>query len=137
MQLVIDVRDEMIQHRNSEIATMQATINALNEDNKRLRETGFVRKFKLTPNKLSVDEQKTIGKYVDTPILRLISKWFEEKADENNQMLLHAKQEDNGQSTELWKLATLVYEDWMMLMNHCAGTFKREQDKIAKQKENR
>ena len=129
MDEIIIFQAKEIDKLNDELLTQEDTNRALNDVLNDIKETGFVRQFKLTPNKLTVDEQKTLGKYVDTPILRLITKWFEEKADENNQLLLHSKEDHWGEKPQLFKLATLVYEDWMMLMNHCQGTFNRDQNK--------
>lgn len=87
--------------------------------------------YNITPEKLTVEDQQIIGKFVDTQILDLLSKWFKAQADNNNDYLVHSAAK-SPEEQAVWRAAILVYEDWYNFLAHCKAIFNRSENALHK-----
>jgi len=114
---------------------------ALAQQNRRLeeivntweKEDIVAREYSFAPKSLEQDEMETIGRYVETPILALIGKWFKSRADQNNDLLVH-NLDANDEKKALYRIAVLVYDDWLMFTQKCAQMYDKA-EKADKSKE--
>jgi len=117
------------------LAVMTSAARVLKGQNELLEDYMAPRKnFHIVPEKLTPEEQETIGHFVDTSILDLLSKWFRAQSDINNDFLVHSA----GKTPEeqaLWRAAILVYEDWNNFLLHCQNIYKRKENALLKAKE--
>lgn len=90
--------------------------------------------YNLAPVDLTNDEVATFGKFVDSAILDLISKWMLYQCEVNNDLLVHSKGESKEKEA-LWRTAVLVYEDWIQFLNYAKAIHKRMEGAEAKKKE--
>jgi len=118
----INLRDDVISMKDDEIQRLVATINALNSDNRRLkqeiRDGKPILNYNFTPENLTSEEQELIGKYSDSEILDLISKWLLHQCETNNDLLVHSCDE-SMEKQALWKASVRVYEDWYQFLKFC------------------
>jgi len=132
---LINVQEKQIESLTKSETRLSEIVNQLNAENASLKENRPYRDVAFAPTQITSEEQKTIGDFIDTPILDLISKWFKSKADQNNDLLLHSSKANDEQKC-LYRLAVLMWEDWKMFITHCERTLEnsKPKDEVKKNK---
>ncbi|MBU0712418.1 hypothetical protein KKA87_10950 [bacterium] len=128
----INSREELVASLSREnvylsenLGRLEKIINAWEHEDREMREYTFA------PKNLTNEESEIVGKYVGSPIMELISKWFKARADQNNDMLVH-NMDASDEKKALWRIAVLAYEDWYMFTKNCGQLYEKAQKKEAK-----
>lgn len=92
-------------------------INGLTKEIARLKEqTG--RKYTYTPEEITAEEQQIIGDAYESGVMQVIEKWLKQRADKNNDLLIHTFNASTEQVC-LYKLAILMFDDWIAFLQRC------------------
>lgn len=83
--------------------------------------------YAITPVKLTHEEQEIVGRFSETPIMELLSKWFMAQANSNNNYLVHSVA-DSPEQKALWNTSVLVYEDWHNFLLNCKSIHQRQEN---------
>ena len=120
--------ENLIAENNSlktQIDRLSELINMYSAERDKARE---IREYIFSPLSLTSEEQTIIGKFICTPLVELLTKWFKSRADQNNDMFIH-NADASDEKKALWRTAVLIYEDWYMFMKNCGQLWEKSENK--------
>ena len=120
--------ENLIAENNSlktQIDRLSELINMYSAERDKARE---IREYIFSPLSLTSEEQTIIGKFIGTPLVELLTKWFKSRADQNNDMFIH-NADASDEKKALWRTAVLIYEDWYMFMKNCGQLWEKSENK--------